>query len=180
MESTLTLKDPSFEKQNLMLLVEESAMRRKLLSKVHYNLTMALPADRPYFRGHFETKFTMTDESDAKDFFLDFQGQEISNIKINSQNVVSDGDVSFVDHRIKVLNESLLQKGQENSIEFVFENTFVDNSAGLHKYVDPKDKRTYIFSHCEPYFCHRWFPCFDQPNVRATLDLKVLAPAQDW
>lgn len=94
--------------------------------------------------------------------------------------MTSDTDVAFLDHRIKVQNEALLQKGKENSIDFVFENTYVDNSAGLHRYVDPKDKRTYIFSHCEPFFCHRWFPCFDQPSIRATLDLKVLAPAEDW
>jgi len=78
------------------------------------------------------------------------------------------------------MKEDLLKLGQENSIEFVFENTYVDNSAGLHKYVDPKDQRTYIFSHCEPFFCHRWFPCFDQPSVRAPLMLKVLAPSEEW
>ena len=93
---------------------------------------------------------------------------------------VKEEDASFSHHRIKILNESLLNQGQDNTISFQFQNTFVDNSAGLHKYVDPKDKRTYIFSHCEPYFCHRWFPCFDQPSVRATLDLKVLAPEDDW
>jgi aminopeptidase N len=180
MDTSIVLKDPSFEKQNLMLLFEESVLRNKLLSKVHYNLTMAMPANRPYFRGHFEVKFEMNAESEAKDLFLDFQGQEISHIKVNDQSVASDADVTFLDHRIKVQNEALLQKGKENTIEFVFENTYVDNSAGLHRYVDPKDKPTYIFSHCEPYFCRRWFPCFDQPSVRATLDLKVLAPAEDW
>jgi len=61
-----------------------------------------------------------------------------------------------------------------------FENTYVNNSAGLHQFVDPADKRVYIYTHLEPVFCHRWFPCFDQPSFRAPLNLKVLSPAQDW
>jgi aminopeptidase N len=46
-------------------------------------------------------------------------------------------------------------------VKFEFKNTFVDNSAGLHHFKDPVDGKIYIYSHCEPFFCHRWFPCFD-------------------
>lgn len=100
-------------------------------------------------------------------------------MKINGKDV-SQTDLEFLDHRIKVTNDQLLLENKQNEIDFAFENTFVDNSAGLHKYVDPKDNRTYIYSHCEPFFCHRWFPCFDQPSVRAPLDLQVLSPSQEW
>jgi aminopeptidase N len=94
--------------------------------------------------------------------------------------VLDESDIEFLNHRITVQNQKLLKPGAENTMSFMFENTFVNNSAGLHKFVDPKDQRTYIFSHCEPYFCHRWFPCFDQPSVRATIDLKVMVPGEDW
>ena len=56
----------------------------------------------------------------------------------------------------------------------------MSNSAGLHFYTDPKDGKIYIYSHLEPFFCHRFFPCFDQPSVRAPLKLSVLVPDQDW
>lgn len=74
MDTSIVLKDPSFEKQSLMLHFDESVRRNKLLSKVHYNLTMAMPANRSYFRGHIEVKFEMSQECELKDFFLDFQG----------------------------------------------------------------------------------------------------------
>jgi aminopeptidase N len=56
----------------------------------------------------------------------------------------------------------------------------VNNSAGLHKYVDPKDNEVYLFTHLEPFNCHRWFPCFDQPNIRASLRLTVISPDSKW
>ena len=56
------------------------------------------------------------------------------------------GDVKFEKHRVWVVNQKLLRIGKLNEITFDFENTFVDNSLGLHKYTDPGDKRTYIFS----------------------------------
>ena len=38
----------------------------------------------------------------------------------------------------------------------------------------------YIYSHLEPFFCHRLFPCFDQPSIRADLKLSVIVPREDW
>ena len=54
------------------------------------------------------------------------------------------------------------------------------NSAGLHFYKDPQDGKVYIYSHLEPFFCHRFFPCFDQPSIRASLKLSVVVPNPDW
>ena len=93
---------------------------------------------------------------------------------------MAEGDLKFENHTIKVTNEGFLKQDEVNNISFKFENTYVDNSAGLHKYIDPKDGKTYIYSHCEPFFCHRWFPCFDQPSIRATLDLTLLSPKKEW
>ena len=56
----------------------------------------------------------------------------------------------------------------------------MNNSAGLHFYKDPKDQTVYIYSHLEPFFCHRFFPCFDQPSVRAPLKLSVVVPSESW
>lgn len=56
----------------------------------------------------------------------------------------------------------------------------MNNSAGLHFYKDPKDEAVYMFSHLEPFFCNRFFPCFDQPSVRAPLKLSVIVPSETW
>ena len=170
------LTDAAFDKQNLPLTAADAALRQKAIKNVHYGLDIVIPPNSGTFFGNFRADFLL---HQAADFFLDFQGRSIFGVRINGTEV-AEADLSFDNHRIKVLNHELWRQGESNSVDLLFENTFVDNSAGLHKFVDSKDQRTYIFSHCEPYFCHRWFPCFDQPSVRATLDLKVTVPGEDW
>jgi len=48
---------------------------------------------------------------------------------------------------------------------------------GLCHYRDPVDEREYLFTNLEPYGAHYVFPCFDQPDLKATYALTVTAPA---
>ena len=91
--------------------------------------------------------------------FVDFQGKEISKVKVN-QSFFGRDSVQFEGHRVK-LPSSADWRAKNNVVEFEFKNTYVDNSAGLHFYRDPKDQKVYIYSHLEPFFCHRFIPCFD-------------------
>lgn len=102
----------------------------------------------------------------------------ISDVLVNGVGIKKE-DVEFKDHRIRVINTELLKQNDFNQIDFLFQNTYVDNSAGLHRYIDT-DQRVYIFSHGEPFFSNRWFPCFDQPSIRAPIQMRVLSPAEDW
>ena len=36
------------------------------------------------------------------------------------------------------------------------------------------------FWHLEPFFCHRIFPCFDQPDLRAPISLAVHTRNPNW
>ena len=38
---------------------------------------------------------------------------------------------------------------------------------------------TYLYSYLWPYYANRLFPAFDQPNLKATFDLQVMAP-ENW
>ncbi len=87
--------------------------------------------------------------------------------------------VNFHNHRLYIGHE-LLEPNIVNTVEIKFTNSYVNNSAGFHRSVDAKDGNVYIYSHLEPYNCHRWFPCFDQPSIRAPLKLSVITPEDDW
>ena len=99
--------------------------------------------------------------------FLDFHGESIQELKVN-EHLVPLSSINFNKHRIYFPSDFLLV-GATNYVSVKFTNSYVDNSAGLQKYLDPKDNEIYIYSHLEPYFCNRWFPCFDQPSLRASL-----------
>ena len=173
-------QDSQFKSQNLMLYATEAEQRLKQISDVKYSMLLKLSdQEEKGYEGNFRTVFKLNEAPSAdKPLFLDFHGQEISHVKINTK-VVQPEQVRFENHRI-YLPESLLEADERNEVQFQFRNTYVNNSAGLHYFKDPQDDKVYIFSHLEPFFCHRFFPCFDQPSVRAPLKLSVVAPFENW
>ena len=105
------------------------------------------------FTGSTKITFNAKDPA-SKKLFIDFQGQEITKVTLNGQH---DPQIKFKRHRIYLPN---LIAGQ-NTFECHFKNSYVTNSAGLHFYQDPQDSKVYISSPLEPFFAHRFFPCFD-------------------
>lgn len=115
-------------------------------------------------KSHLEFK-----DGRKQNIFIDFHGEAIKWIKINGEYLTK---VNFEGHKIEIPPESIKVGGDvENVIQIAFANTYVTNSAGLHWFEDLADKRIYLYTHLEPFFCHRWFPCFDQPGIRAPLQL---------
>ena len=50
---------------------------------------------------------------------------------------------------------------------------------GLHRFVDPSDDRVYLHSQFEPFDAHLVYACFDQPDLKTTFALDVVAP-EEW
>ncbi len=123
------------------------------------------------FEGHLKLILTYYPKSEIKDgLFLNFIG-EIHYLEINSNKVEN---FNFQNYRLN-LDLSLLQLG-ENKIKILYSRDYNHNGIGLNHYIDVSDNKEYLYTHFEPYECHRLFPCFDQPDIRAILKLKVLAP----
>ena len=53
---------------------------------------------------------------------------------------------------------------------------YSNTGEGLHHFVDPVDNETYLYSQFETADAKRMFACFDQPDLKATFDLRVTAP----
>ena len=125
---------------------------------------------------NLECHFLYFPKSDIKDpnLFLNFVG-EIHELKINGNKVQS---YKYEQHRL-YLNLDMLKANENNIINVIFSGDYNHNGVGLHHYTDPADKKEYLYTQFEPYDCNRLFPCFDQPNVKAVLDLKVIAP-KEW
>ncbi|MGB5110358.1 MAG: aminopeptidase N [Mycobacterium sp.] len=54
---------------------------------------------------------------------------------------------------------------------------YSNSGEGLHRFVDPVDKEVYLYSQFETADAKRMFACFDQPDLKATFDVTVKAPA---
>ena len=149
----------------------EAQARDAQVSDVRYELFLILGRDNKY-SGKVIIDFMLSDSQE--DLFIDFQGLQVSSVLVNIA-LMDSSEVNFSGHRVHI-PASLLNKQKMNQVVIFFENEYVHNSAGLHQYVDPVDNQMYFYSHLEPFFCHRWFPCFDQPSIRAPLKMRVITP----
>jgi len=50
---------------------------------------------------------------------------------------------------------------------------------GLHRFIDPADGLTYLYTQFEPADARRVYACFEQPDLKARFSVSVVAPA-DW
>ena len=170
------------------LLHSEAITRKHLLTddkgeySVKYNLTLVIRKqadkikdEKHDFEGYLEMTFNFHPKPDIKDplFFLNFVG-EIYSLIINGTKVEK---FSFEKHRL-ILDVNSLKEGQ-NKINILYSGDYNHNGVGLHQYTDPSDKKEYLYTQFEPYDCNRLLPCFDQPDIKATLNLKVIAP-KEW
>jgi aminopeptidase N len=67
----------------------------------------------------------------------------------------------------------------ENTLRVVADCAYMNTGEGLHRFIDPVDKGTYLYTQFEVADAKRVFACFDQPDLKATFQLTVLAP-DDW
>jgi aminopeptidase N len=67
----------------------------------------------------------------------------------------------------------------DNTLEVVADCVYSHTGEGLHRFVDPTDDAVYLYSQFETADAKRMFACFDQPDMKATFDITVTAPA-DW
>ena len=165
---------------------EEAKMRKALLTKengaynIKYDLVLTirrttdkLESEKHDFEGVLNASFEYYPKSDLKDpfLFLNFVG-EIHYLEYNGTKT---SNFIYEKNRLKI-DLTLLKPNESNTLKIIFSGDYNHNGVGLHQYTDPSDKKEYLYTQFEPYDCNRLFPVFDQPNLKAVLDLKVIAP----
>ena len=126
------------------------------------------------FEGFLDLTMSYYPKNEIKEgLFLNFVG-EIHSLEINGKKV---DNFKYEKYRLD-LDLSLLKEG-ENKIKILYSGDYNHNGVGLHHCIDPSDKKEYLYTQMEPYDCHRLLPCFDQPDIKAILKLKVLSP-KEW
>ncbi len=143
--------------------------RFEQVSNVSYNLGIFLKKHSKTYRGRCEITFFLKKMEDLK---IDFIGS-VKQLFVNSK------ESGFkIDGFSILINKKKLIKG-ENKILVEYENKYDTTGTGLHHFVDPEDKREYLYTQFEPYDAHRVFPCFDQPDIKAIYKLTLSAP-KEW
>ncbi|GAA4414790.1 aminopeptidase N [Actinokineospora soli] len=104
--------------------------------------------------------------------FIDIVARSVESAELNGVAL----DVSGYDPGAGV---ELPDLAATNELTIVATCEYMNTGEGLHRFVDPVDKGVYLYSQFETADAKRMFACFDQPDLKATYALTVLAPA-DW
>ncbi|MQA00097.1 MAG: aminopeptidase N [Dehalococcoidia bacterium] len=148
----------------------EAEERAARVRNARYDLSLHLERGAERYRGEITASF---DLDGGGPVFLDYTGKEIHELEVNGQRVDAP---DWTGHRLTLAAE-LLQPS--NVVRVAYENEYDHDGDGFHQFVDPEDGEEYLYTNFEPYSAHRLFPCFDQPDIKASYRLAVTAPA-DW
>lgn len=148
----------------------EAEGRSTRVSNVSYELSLDLHPGAQRYRGQVTIRF---DHSGTGDLFLDYRGATIRTLEVNGQRI---GSPRWNGYRLWLPGSTL---GSRNVVRVDYENDYDHEGDGFHQFFDPEDGQEYLYTNFEPYESHRLFPQFDQPDIKATYRLTVVAP-EGW
>jgi aminopeptidase N len=146
---------------------DEARLRSQAVSAVRYSLHLDLEAGAKTYAGDCTVRFTHHGPDGT---FLDFTGSVIEHFSVNG----IDREPVWHQNRLQLAPGWL---EPENQIRIRYVNNYDHSGEGFHQFFDPEDGSEYLYSQFEPFSAHRMFPCFDQPDLKATYELAVTAPA---
>ena len=149
----------------------EAIARKARISDISYVLDIDLVSLVDSYQGRVTANFTLTDSD--RPLEIDFTGGSVNGVVVNGETLDPDYNGYFL-----TLPTSALLAGR-NAVVIEYVHPFDQDGTGLHRFVDPEDDRTYLYTYLWPYYSNRLFPNFDQPNLKATYELTVRAAA-DW
>ena len=145
-------------------------MRAKQVSNVSYKLSVTIDNKSESFSGSTELLFDLV-ENNQNDLTIDFDEGNIKSLKVNGKVVKFSYEKWFI-----TIPASELTAGKQ-SITIDYQRPYSTDGSGFHRFVDPKNGEVYLYTDFEPYDANRLFPHFDQPDLKASYEIQVTAPA---
>ncbi|MCC3298820.1 aminopeptidase N [Arthrobacter caoxuetaonis] len=154
---------------------DEAAARSRLLTVESYDVELDLgnaadPA-APGFRSRSTIHFTCSES--AASTFVDFIHGGVQAVVVNGK--AYDPAETVTGSRIELRN---LQAGT-NTVSIEGTALYSRSGEGMHRFTDPADGKTYLYTQYEPADARRVFANFEQPDLKASFTFHVTAPS-DW
>lgn len=151
----------------------EAAERSALISTTSYDISLdvrqAADPDVPGYTSRSVITFTADPGSST---FLDFIAGAVHSVFLNGRSLPLEDVVDGARIRLDNLRA-------ENQVTVTGTALYSRSGEGMHRFVDPADGQTYLYTQYEPADARRVFANFEQPDLKATYTFHVMAPA-DW
>ncbi|KUI38862.1 aminopeptidase N [Mycobacterium sp. IS-1496] len=151
---------------------EQAVERAALITVDNYRIDLDLtdgagaPGEKTF---HSVTTVTF-DATAGADTYIDIAADTVRAATLNGHDI----DVSGYDESTGI---PLVGLADRNVLVVDADCRYSNTGEGLHRFVDPVDDEVYLYSQFETADAKRMFACFDQPDLKATFDITVTAPA---
>lgn len=152
--------------QNLTRL--EAVERSAAVHTRSYDVVLDLTHGERVFRSTTTARFAATPGAST---FIDLISPTVRSITLNGRAL--DPTEVYEDSRI-----ALPDLAADNELVVDADCTYMHTGEGLHRFTDPADGETYIYSQFEVPDSRRVFAVFEQPDLKASFTFTVTAPAR--
>ena len=153
---------------------DEAAARAAVLSVDSYVVDLDLTTDKPGSDTHYwsTTTVTFSASTPGATSWIDLIAQPgaVSEAVLNGETL--DAAALYDGFRLQLPNLAA-----ENTLVVKATNDYNTTGVGLHRLVDPADGEVYLYTQFEEADARRMFACFDQPDLKATYEFRITAPA---
>lgn len=144
----------------------EAFQRASSVREVDYRLHIEINPE--LFKGTLLLTFKC--EGSTQTTWLDYANSSVKSVTING---IPQEQIQWSQGRIYLEG---LRESNEVEVEFV---GVYEEKVGVVRYKDPIDGTEYISTNLKNFHANRLFPCFDQLDIKAKLQLSVDVP-EDW
>ena len=148
---------------------DEAATRSALITVASYQVDLDFTGGDATFNSVSVVRFGCAVPGSST--FINLTAPAVREITLNDAPVGLD---AFDGDRI-----TLTGLAADNELRVAADCAYSRSGEGLHRFTDPADGRVYLYSDLETFDAHRVYACFDQPDMKASYELAVTAPA-DW
>ena len=153
----------------------DAAARAELLAVQSYDLQLDVTDGAGHPGEHTFRSITtveFTSRTAGADTFIDLVAETVHSATLNGVEL----DVSGY---TEAGGLPLPDLAEQNTLVVTADCRYSNSGEGLHRFEDPEDGQVYLYTQFEPADAKRMFACFDQPDLKATFTLHVVAPF-DW
>ncbi|MFI1940616.1 aminopeptidase N [Streptomyces purpureus] len=150
---------------------EEAQARARLLTVDAYEIDLDLTGAQEGGTYRSVTTVRFDSAQGKAETFIDLVAPAVHEVVLNGHAL--DVAAVFRDSRIALPH---LREGR-NELKVVADCAYTNTGEGLHRFVDPVDDQAYLYTQFEVPDARRVFACFEQPDLKATFQFTVKAPA---
>ncbi|TCJ96688.1 aminopeptidase N [Nocardia alba] len=146
----------------------ETAARSAAITVRDYRVELDLSAAPDRTREGFATTTTVAFDATTSRTWLDFIGSSVESVTLNGAEIA----VEYDGARLSIGGLS-----ETNTVVVRGTGVYSRSGEGLHRFLDPVDNQTYLYTQYEPADARRVFACFEQPDMKAPFTFAVTAPS---